>query len=78
MQVLIFKENIPEALLLKWVKDSTKPLSIYDVLEKVEKEGVRFSTADMRSAIWNLIDNSQIELTSNLKIVIKNQTKQRR
>jgi hypothetical protein len=64
---MTFSQNSTEGFLLEWIKTNKKPVSIYEVL----KTGSGHTVEQKRRAIWRLLDDDQLDLTNDLKIIYK-------
>jgi len=63
-----FPEGSPAKILMEWFKKQEKEeFTIYDVLNA----DIEISEEKKRKAVWQLIDNDDLDLLSDLKIRVK-------
>ncbi len=65
---MFFPENSVEAMLLEWIKKQKKRTMH---IEEVLKADIDINTEEKRQALWRLLDNNDIDLSGDLKIITK-------
>ncbi len=63
-----FSEKSPAKILLKWFESQEKKqFTIQDVLDA----DIEVNISQRRQSLWQLIDNGNLDLSNDLKIIVK-------